>query len=54
MAEADFFSRAHGLSNEDGGAHGKSHNHHGEHVHDLRTDGDGGSAGDTFKLADDK
>ena len=23
-------------------------------MHDLRTDGDGGSAGDTFKLADDE
>lgn len=49
-----FFLCAHGLTDQDGGAHGEAHDHHGEHVHDLTAYGDGGGACDAVELSDDK
>ena len=49
-----FLSGTHCLSDADGGSHGKSHNHHGEHVHHLGADGHRSGAGHPVKLSDDK
>ena len=45
---------AHGLANGNGGAHGQPHDHDGEHVHHLASDGNRRGARRAFKLADDK
>lgn len=47
-------SRADRLTDADGRAHRKADDHHRQHVHDLRSDGNGGGAGDALKLTDDE
>ena len=47
-------SRADRLTDADGRAHREPDDHHREHMHYLRSDGNGGGAGDAFKLTDDK
>ena len=45
---------ADGLANVHGGAHGKAYDYNRQHVHDLGTEGDSSSAGNSFKLSDDE
>ena len=47
-------SRADGLTDADGRSHREPDDHHREHMHYLRSDGNGGGAGDAFKLTDDE
>ena len=49
-----FVVGAHRLTNADGGAHGQAYDHDGEHMHDLRADGDSSSAGCPLELTDDE
>lgn len=43
-----------GTADADGGAHCKTDDHHGDHVHDLAAHGNRCGAGGTFKLADNE
>ena len=45
---------ADGPPDADGGAHGQSHDHDGDHVHDLAAHRDGGGGGCALILADDE
>ena len=47
-------ARADGAGDGDRGAHGESHEHDCQHVHDLRADGDRSRRGDALVLADDE
>lgn len=47
-------ARADGLSDADNRSHCKPDDHHREHMHHLRADGNGGRAGDALELTDNE
>lgn len=48
-----FVIAADGLADKNRGTHGKTHDHDGEHVHDLGADGNSGRIRNATELADD-